>query len=72
MTWGEIIKLHREKLGWSVADLSIKSGIKHGTIYQIERGQKNGGSIVIIEQLLNTMDVSLCTTSGDPRNMNTK
>jgi transcriptional regulator with XRE-family HTH domain len=72
MTWGEIIKLHREKLGWSVADLSIKSGIKHGTIYQIERGQKNGGSIVIIEQLLNTMDVSLCTTSNDPRNMNTK
>ena len=52
MEWGKIVKVHREALNWSVADLSIKSGVKHGTIYQIERGQKNGGSIVIIEKLV--------------------
>ena len=73
MEWGKIVKVHREALNWSVADLSIKSGVKHGTIYQIERGQKNGGSIVIIEKLLKTMNHELVLISiSDPRKMNTK
>lgn len=63
MNWGDYIKTTRTEKGLSVADLSLKSGIKDATIAQIERGQKNGGSIVIIEKILSAMGQTLTTTA---------
>lgn len=52
MNWGKEIKTRRIKKGLSVADLSLKSEVKDMTIRKIENGQKLGGSINMVDQIL--------------------
>ncbi len=56
---GENIKKRRTKLGLSQEDFAQKSGVKYTTLTKIESGVIKTPSVLMVEKIAETLDVSI-------------
>lgn len=55
------LKYYREKKGWSVADLSEKSGVSKVTIYKLERGDSGCARLATLRALSHALGRTIDT-----------
>lgn len=49
MKVGELFKQERERRGWSARKLAGKAGVSPSTIGRIEKGERGGESVTIVQ-----------------------
>ena len=59
MTRGEIMRMHRERVGLSQLELAELSGIHQVTISALEKGRNSGGNLDTIELLADALALSI-------------
>ena len=59
MTRGEIMRMHRERVGLSQLELAELSGIHQVTISALEKGRNSGGNLDTIELLADALGLSI-------------
>jgi len=63
-TFGQRLRREREKKGWSLQELSSRSGVPYETIYRVERGTHHEPRVGVAVKLARALGISLDLLAG--------
>jgi transcriptional regulator with XRE-family HTH domain len=59
MSIGDMIRYERKKKGWTLSQLSRRTGVSKSYLSYLERNQKKNPSITIVKRLFTVLDIPL-------------